>query len=541
MLLEPVARESAGEPAGDIASQRNKPRLRQSVSAKHNVERLQPIEAKYVRMTIQATNSSQPCIDELEIFAGETNVALAANGGKASSSGDFVHRLHKLAHINDGSYGNSKSWIASTRTGGWIQIELAEPRLISRIEWARDRTGGYSDRLATEYVIKVSLDGEHWTAVADASDRLPFSRSEQPRYDFEAFPESQAEQGRATLEALNQAVARRDTLARQTLVYAGTFTQPGPTHRLYRGEPEARREEVSPGAIAALGELALSRGSPEQERRRSLAEWIASPANPLTARVLVNRLWHYHFGTGIVDTPSDFGGNGTRPTHPELLDWLAAELIDSGWSIKHLQRLILNSKTWQQDSRPNREAFAVDAGTRLLWRFPPRRLEAEGIRDSILAATGKLNLKQGGPGFSAFQVEMENVRHYHPKTEFGPEDWRRMVYMTKVRQEKDAVFGVFDCPDGSQVTPKRSRSTTPLQALNLLNSHFVNQQAELLAERLRAECETAEQRIRRAYMLCFSRHPRDEETTAAAAFIREHGMTQFARAMFNANELVFIP
>jgi hypothetical protein len=359
-------------------------------------------------------------------------------------------------------------------------------------------------------------------------------------YDFDSFAADDAQQGRERLAQLQRLMSRKTELEMGTLVYAGTFSQPGPTHRLYRGEPDAKREEVSPDAIAAIGRLKLTSDSAEQKRRLALANWIASPEHPLTARVMVNRLWQFHFGTGIVDTPSDFGRNGTPPTHPELLDWMAAEFVAGGWSIKHMQRLILNSATWRQDSRPHADALAIDAASRLLWRFPPRRLEAEGIRDCILATTGKLQPQMGGPGFSAFQVELENVRHYHPKQDFGPADWRRMIYMTKVRQERDAVFGVFDCPDASQVMPKRSRSTTPLQALNLLNSRFVNQQAEFLAERLAREADSTADQIRRAWQLCYSADPDEDDIAAATSFIKQHGLVQFARALLNSSQLVFI-
>ena len=159
----------------------------------------------------------------------------------------------------------------------------------------------------------------------------------------------------------------------------------------------------------------------------------------------------------------------------------------------------------------------------------------------MLAATGKLNLEMGGPGFSAFEVEAENVRHYHPKKDFGPEDWRRMIYMTKVRQERDAVFGVFDCPDCSQVVPKRSRSTTPLQALNLLNSRFVMQQAQLLVERLDREAATPEAKVELAWQLCFGRPAEAEEVKASLAFVHDADWQQFARALLNSNEFVFIP
>ncbi len=159
----------------------------------------------------------------------------------------------------------------------------------------------------------------------------------------------------------------------------------------------------------------------------------------------------------------------------------------------------------------------------------------------MLAVSGKLNPVMGGPGFSAFEIEMENVRHYFPKKSFGPNDWRRMVYMTRVRQERDSVFGVFDCPDNSQVTPKRSRSTTPLQALNLLNSNFVMEQAKFFADRLTASESDSAKRIHLAYELCFGREPDEAEIAEAEAFVQRTDWTQFARAMLNANEFVFIP
>ena len=290
-----------------------------------------------------------------------------------------------------------------------------------------------------------------------------------------------------------------------------------------------------------IGTLGLQRNSPEQERRVAFANWIADARNPLTARVMVNRIWQHHFGAGIVDTPSDFGGNGTRASHPELLDWLAAEFMSNGWSIKHIHRLILSSDTFRQANSPNQNAMQVDAAGRLLWRFPSRRLEAEAIRDCVLAVSGVLDPRMGGPGFSGFEVEMENVRHYHPKKSFGPEDWRRMIYMTKVRQERDAVFGAFDCPDLSQVTPKRSRSTTPLQSLNLFNSQFMLQQAEILAKRLERDRNSRDQQIRFAFALCFGRQPDEKELQDAAALASEHGLTTVTRALLNANEFLFVP
>ena len=338
----------------------------------------------------------------------------------------------------------------------------------------------------------------------------------------------------AAAEALERAVAVYPN------VYAGVFAEPEPTHRLHRGDPMQPREPVAPDVPAVLGSLALAEDASEPTRRLAFARWIASPENPLTARVIANRVWMHHFGEGLVDTPSDFGAMGSEPTHPELLDWLACELIESGWSLKHLQRRILASRTWRGSSRPDEAALAVDADARLLWRFPPRRMEAEYLRDALLALAGTLELEPGGPGFSVFEPNTNYVRVYEPKASFDARDWRRMVYMTKVRMERDATFGVFDTPDAGQVCPERARSTTALQALNLLNSGFVLEQGEHFAARLEREAEGTDARVRRAFALAFAREPDTAELQAGAALAETHGLAAFCRALFNTNELAFV-
>lgn len=538
LLLEPV-----DEDAQQLAF---KPNIRPAVNPKHNEEQFPPREAKHVRFTIERTNQSQPCIDELEVFAAGRNVALQSAGTVATSSGDFVHPKHKLEQINDGRYGNSRSWIAAKPTG-WVELEFAKPQRIDRIVWARDREGIYTDRLTVAYRIESSLDGQSWRVLASSADRLPFSNDAAKsnpltQYDFsQAASPEEARQARERAQLARDLQTRYDALGTPAKAYVGSFAQPGATHRLYRGEPTSPREQVAPAGIQSLAKWSLPADAPEQQRRVALANWIASAENPLTARVIVNRIWQHHFGVGIVDTPSDFGANGTAPSHPLLLDWLACELMEHGWSLKHIHRTILLSRVWQQDSAPRPKAMRVDAGARLLWRFPPRRLAAEGIRDSMLMASGDLRLEMGGPGFSAFEVQQENVRHYFPKQKFGPEDWRRMIYMTKVRQERDAVFGVFDCPDYSQVTPKRSRSTTPLQALNLLNSRFVLQQADRFAARLQRDSDTAAEQVRTAYRRVYGREASTYEVAGATRFIESTSLEAFARALLNSNEFVFIP
>jgi len=532
-------RKKSDESPGDQAT-------RPAVAAKLNTEVFKPQQAKYVRFSVETTNQGQPCIDELEVFSGEENVALASAGATASASGSLPgYAIHKLEHINDGKYGNSHSWICNQQQG-WVQIEWKEPTTIDRIVWARDRQGRYGDRLAVRYKIEIALEPDQWRPLVSSKDRRPFTGKKKPanqiEYDFSKATPEEAASGKQWIERIAAVKKQQAQLRTASMAYIGTFAQPGPTHRLYRGEPDQKREVVAPGAVSTFVSLNLAADTPEQKRRLALAEWIASADNPLTTRVIVNRLWQHHFGAGLVDTPSDFGANGSPPTHPQLLDWLANTLITDGWSMKSLHRRILLSQTWRQDSRPRPAAMAVDASSRLLWRFPPRRLEAEAIRDSMLSVSGVLDLTMGGPGFSGFEVQAENVRHFFPKKKYGPDDWRRMIYMTKVRQEQESVFGAFDCPDGSQVAPKRSRSTTPLQAFNLLNSTFALQQADLLAARLKRESPNDDaSRAGLAYALTFGRPATAEEADQAFAFASEYGWAALCRALLNANEFVFIP
>jgi hypothetical protein len=201
----------------------------------------------------------------------------------------------------------------------------------------------------------------------------------------------------------------------------------------------------------------------------------------------------------------------------------------------------LLSAAFQQSAAPRAGALTADAGAQFLWRFPPRRMEAEAIRDAMLTVSGSLDLKMGGPGFYLMDVVEENVMHYFAKEKFTPAEFRRMVYQFRIRQTTDSVFSSFDCPDGGQVMPKRSRSNTPLQALNLFNSTFVVQQADLLAERLREEAgEEPEAQSDRAFKLCYSRLPDAWERQQSAAFIRSEGLTSFCRALYNSSEFLFV-
>jgi hypothetical protein len=326
------------------------------------------------------------------------------------------------------------------------------------------------------------------------------------------------------------------------------------------------REKIGPGALASLGpKLSLPADASDQERRLALAKWLGSPENPLTARVIVNRIWHYHFGTGLVDTPSDFGLNGGRPSHPELLDWLAGELVASGWRLKHVHRLILTSAAFAQGGKviseeviskpaaraatpslitnysPAKHAFALDSANRLLWHFHARRMEAEALRDAMLAVSGKLDRTMGGPGFDLFEANSNYVKVYNSRADFGPAEFRRMVYQSKPRTELDNTFGAFDCPDAGQVSPKRTSSTTPLQALNLLNSPFAVQQAQFFAERVEREAgQGTDAQVKRAFQLVFLRAPAKDELSASVKLVQMHGLPALCRALFNANEFLTV-
>jgi hypothetical protein len=325
--------------------------------------------------------------------------------------------------------------------------------------------------------------------------------------------------------------------------FAGRFREPDRIRLLRRGDPEQPRDDVVPAVPSALGGLELGAGVGEAERRRALAEWVASRGNPLTARVMVNRIWQGHFGTGLVETPSDFGRSGGRPSHPELLDWLAVEFMDAGWSVKAMHRRIVLSATYRQSGRTDRMAAARDAEGRWLWRYPGRRLEAEAIRDSMLAVSGRLNLAMYGPGFDLFD-KRGGLTGFKPVEAYEDVGRRRMVYAHKVRREREAVFGAFDCPDAGQSAARRRESTTPIQALNLFNSRFTLDESEAFAERVRREAGVGvgeEGWVRRAYGLALGREPVEEELGEAVPVVREHGLVVLCRALFNSNEFLFVP
>jgi hypothetical protein len=318
-------------------------------------------------------------------------------------------------------------------------------------------------------------------------------------------------------------------------------------HLLARGDYQNKGDRVGmrpPGILLPDGAAEAAADAPTP--RAELAKWLTDPGNPLTARVMVNRIWHYHFGRGIVATPNDFGRMGQRPSHPELLDWLANEFVTSGFSVKHIHRLILASNTYRQSSDAgDAQGIEKDPDNRLLWHFSRRRLDAEEIRDAMLAASGKLNLAAGGPSVIV-PIEKELVDALYKPSQWAvspdpAEHNRRSVYLIAKRNLRLPSMEVFDAPDLLVSCPRRESSTHAPQALELLNGTMVHQQAAALVERLAREAHSPQQQIDLAYRLVTGRAPSAAELRVATTFLDQGTkLRQFALAMFNLNAFLYV-
>jgi hypothetical protein len=321
-----------------------------------------------------------------------------------------------------------------------------------------------------------------------------------------------------------------------------------PTQIFLGGDPQKKGPTVpiaSPAIFKSMkSAYALPASSTESERRVTLAKWIVASDNPLTSRVLVNRLWHYHFGTGLVDSPSDYGWMGSKPSHPELLDWLASQLLNEGWKWKPIHKLIVMSQAYRQSSEWNANAAKVDADSRLLWRFPPRRLSGEEVRDTMLTLAGQLDhdKERGGPGFRLYKYVQDNVATYIPLDSHGPETFRRAVYHQNARAARVDVLSDFDCPDPAAAAPRRATTTTPLQALALLNHKFVHDMSQRVVARLEREAgDKVDSRVNRLFALAYNRTPTPVELQSATALVEKHGLRPLVLAIMNSSELLYLP
>jgi mono/diheme cytochrome c family protein len=323
---------------------------------------------------------------------------------------------------------------------------------------------------------------------------------------------------------------------------------PRPIHVLSRGNVLSPTHEVRPGALVLVEPLQSRFDLPpdhaEGDRRAALARWLADPKNPLTWRSIVNRVWHYHFGQGIVATPSDFGRMGAPPTHPELLDWLAAEFRDGGGSLKSLHRLIVNSATYRQAALGVDTFEAIDSGNQYLWRQNRRKLEAEAVRDAVLAVAGTLDLTMCGPGWRDFKVEHPEHSPHWRYDLADPEDkatWRRGVYRFIVRSQTQPFMTVLDCADPSMRVEKRNQSISALQALALLNNGFMTTQARHFAERVEREAGSdVTAQVDLAIRLALGRAATADERAALVPLTEAHGLANTCRAILNLNEFSFV-
>jgi len=516
-------------------------------------ETITPTEARFVKLTLSASSADPKSgvggrISEFEIWTAEPtprNVALAsygskAEGAKGANAEDFP-MAYSAALAIDGDEG--AQWFI----GNPAELVITLPRVekIGKLGYRtakgrllRDNTQGATP---CEYEMVVSLDGKDWKKVADSYDREAWS----PAHAFERVRKEVTTPDEAKqLGALGRRLADVDrriaAVPKLPAAWIGTHQpKPAPTFVEKGGDPTKPAAQVVPSSLAVLDLVtkpyALKPEAGEGERRVALAEWITRD-NPITARVLANRLWHYHFGTGIVDTPSDFGFMGSKPTHPELLDFLAQRLVKHGWKLKALHREIVLSQTYLQSADFNEASAKVDKDARLLWRFPPRRLRAEEIRDTLLATAGQLRLEpMGGPGFRLYRYLANNVSTYVPLDTPGPETYRRAVYHQNARASVVDVLNDFDLPDIAFAAPKRANTTSPLQALTLLNNGFTLDMAKAFADRLDGSDPIAQ-----AYSLALQRPPTATERAAGEKLLARFGKPAFCRALLNSNALIFL-
>ena len=389
----------------------------------------------------------------------------------------------------------------------------------------------YDEALSGDQVAASYTAGIENFDAAQLRDRLP--QSERERI--------------ATLEGERERLATElKGLPKPKLAYAAAIRPSEPTHVLLQGKVDQVGRQVGPAGLSCVqglqAGLDLAPRADEGERRLAMAEWIAHPSNPLFARAIVNRVWQQHFGHGFVSNPSDLGFNGGQPTHPELLDWLASDLVRQGWSLKALHKRILMSQAFRQSSRFDPSAAAQDADNRLFWRFLPRRLDAESVRDSMLAVSGDLNPAFNGPSFRPFEYgdARGSLRRYLLTPADTPDHRRRTVYRMNIITAGDPMLEALDCPLPAVKTPQRRSTTTALQALSLMNNAFVQQRVEGFSARLRREAPQLDGRIRRAFALAYGRSPNGREMAASRRLVEDHGLESLCWGLLNSSEFLYV-
>jgi hypothetical protein len=489
-----------------------------------------------------------PTADATKKGAKPLNVKLKAGAATFEQSGHGLNGAidadPKTGWSVGGSTGKNHAAIFTTETpvgfdGTQLTITLkferdfAAGRLRLAIATAKDaKLDGAAQRQSVGEILTLAaaqagkLDGKNRSAIGEWFRHVDAKTDEV----FEAFERSAAKEPKPPF----------------VNVFAATSGRGGDVHFLIRGEVDRKDGVAKPGFVSVLMNtpdqgrrwLQLDKTKTPPPPRVALANWITDDkhgAGHLLARVIVNRLWQHHFGKGIVRTPNDFGAQGEPPTHPELLDWLAAQLIKGDWKLKPIHKLIMTSAAYAQSGEANEVAQKEDPQNRLWWRVPPRRLEAEAIRDSLLVAGASLDEKPFGPG----TLDDNNPR--------------RSIYLTVKRSRLSPTLQAFDAPEGIQSVGERSSTTATTQALVMMNSRFVRAQAEKLAARVRPDKLDVPGAIEKAYRIAIGRKPNDAEAKKMTAFVRrladesgkspqalEMAMSDFCQVLLCLNEFVYV-
>ena len=505
-----------------------------------------PIRTQAIRIKFKMANVG---LDELEVFGPDEkdeNLAHKRRGTRVSSNAEKgVDGRFPVERLINGEFG-TMTWRAAfpkdSKERAWLQFDFQEPQSVNRLRLSSNREYFYDTDYLTkkpylpryEYVMDVLQEDGSWKPWVSTW------------FVNKKLNETHPKRRKALAEVQKHIASLAEEGPRPSFV--GRLVQPVVTRVLLRGSPENPRDEVAPAGPAILGgDLNLSGTAPGSRRRAEFAKWISSPDNPLTSRVMVNRIWHHIFGSGIVSTTSDFGKAGAAPSNPELLDWLAAEFSEPTtakahpWSIKSMIRLFVMSDAFRQSSAPSKQGLTKDASSSMLWRFPPKRVEAEVIRDSILQASGVLDRTIGGRSYRIHN-EKKTYAQWQVLNNHGPETWRRLLYQERMRRVDDGIFTAFDFPDCGQVRAKRPVSTTPLQALNLMNSDFVIEQSRKIAVRAKMESNNDKRlAVDRCFTLLLGRVPDDQERSACLQLSESEDLSLVCRALMNSNEFAFIP
>lgn len=473
------------------------------------------LRARYVRVTAtrlwERTKDYVFALGELQVFSGSTN---AARGATVTALDSIEAGRWSRNYLVDGY--DSRSSLEQERAS---ESQLAERKgLESELNLLR------AERERQVFSLMAAKKFAEWTAVTN--------RLEELNRELSALPAPQ-----------------KVYAATSSFAPEGSFVPakgPRPVHFLRRGDVKRPEELMEAGALSCVpgmpAELRIEDERIEGNRRAALAKWITNPQNHLTRRSIVNRVWHYHFGRGIVETPNDFGQMGGRPSHPELVDWLAFWFHENGESFKKLHRLILTSATYRQSSAPDAQKEQLDADNRWLWRMNRQRLDAESVRDAMLAVSGTLDLTMGGPSVQQFLFKDDHspvydYARYDPNSPGGD---RRSIYRFIVRSMTDPFMDTLDCPDPSVLADRRMVTTTALQALALLNNPFVIKQSQRLAERIRGESKNPREQVEAACWLVWNRSPTKAEAGQLTHYAQKHGLENFCRLLFNSSEFVFL-